>query len=50
MEFAECLGWVDNLPDSSYSNYPEEMADGIEADALDFIRGRGYKIVESEEG
>jgi hypothetical protein len=43
--FAEDLGWVDNHPDAEDPNYDGPTADAIEAEALEFIEGKGYTVV-----
>jgi len=46
LEFAESLGWVDNHPDSTDKDYDANMiGDAIEQEAIEFIEGKGYKIV-----
>ena len=43
--FAESLGWEDMHGDSSSERWTPSDADECEEDALEFIRGKGYRIV-----
>jgi len=46
LEFAESLGWVDNHPDGTSKDYDANMVgDAIEQEAIEFIEGKGYKVV-----
>jgi len=43
LDFAESLGWQDNEEEWNC-----EIAEALEYDALDFIKKKGFKIVQNE--
>ena len=45
VEFAEKLGWVDTHGDSITTAWTANDADNLEIDALDYIKSKGYVIV-----
>ncbi len=45
LEFAESLGWEDNAPCAMQDEYSADDADGIEEEALAYIRDQGYLIM-----
>ena len=46
VEFAEKLGWVDTHGDSITTAWTANDADNLEIDALDYIKSKGYKIIQ----
>ena len=42
VSFAECLGWDDMYTDDDWT---PEMADACEAEAIEFIESKGFKVL-----
>ena len=42
IDYAESLGFVDDVEDSEWC---AEVADGLEADAIEFIESKGIKVI-----
>tara|TARA_R110002051_G_scaffold7912_2_gene34493 strand:- start:92 stop:274 length:183 start_codon:yes stop_codon:yes gene_type:complete len=48
IELAESYGFVDNYPDGEEWN--PRLADALEEEALDYLKGKGVEVIYDEDG
>lgn len=49
ISFAESLGWADRFGDSQDGNWSPAIADCCEAEVLEYIKSKGYRVIDYTE-